>query len=125
MCDAFQTLFQEQEWHDHRHLLLLSEFGVSVQAFIYNDPITIPTTDVKIRAYICSLYVNESVRGHNHGSWALETMENMLRNTYGVDTVEIDWDERDSDLWILEWYKRRGYEEVTQFTHGVALVKRF
>lgn len=103
-------MIQYQHWEDSIRILVTDEqhYG-SVQAFIPNL-IEDKPLDGEADALIYSLWVGEAYRGHEVAKHLMEAVERELKS-YGVKTVAISWDGRDSPQWVLQWYERLGYEK--------------
>lgn len=107
---------QKQEWVDCTRYLFSTE-GASVQLEIYPKP-----TQDGIRAYICRLWVDERYRRQGRAKALLDAAEAMARRE-GMATVSLAWNENDTPVWMLEYYRRRGYEDF-EFGENYVLLKR-
>ena len=94
----------------------------SIQAFIPNRAEDKPL-DGEADALIYSLWVGERHRGREVAKHLMETAERELKRC-GIATVAISWDGRDSPPWVLQWYKRLGYEEKAFDYRCCTLLKR-
>lgn len=117
-------MIQYQHWADSIHILITDEqHHGSVQAFIPVHTKDRPV-DGKADALIYSLWVDEDYRGREVGKVLLEAAERELIN-FGVESVAISFDGRDSPQWVLQWYQRLGYEEVAVGHQCSTLIKHF
>lgn len=64
----------------------------------------------KCDAFIHGFWVCHQAYNHGLGSHLLIAAENLCKGI-GRKTVALRYDDRESEPWVLEWYKRRGYEE--------------
>ena len=79
----------------------------------------IPTEDEKefepfwrdCDAFIYALCVDNVARKHGVGGSLLFAVENQAK-IEGCKTVALRWDDRESEPWVLDWYKRKGYKET-------------
>lgn len=116
-------MIQHQHWEDSIRILVTDELHHgSVQAFIPNL-IEDKPLDGEADALIYSLWVGEAHRGREVAKHLMETVERELKS-YGVKTVAISWDGRDSPQWVLQWYERLGYEKKAFDYRCCTLLKR-
>ncbi|MCF0203306.1 MAG: GNAT family N-acetyltransferase [Bacteroidaceae bacterium] len=73
-------------------------------------------------AVIWNLCVHESCRGERYGRQMLADAELRARQ-HGAKTAYLEWDGRDSAKWVLDWYRRSGYEEAA-FGENYELLKK-
>ena len=97
---------QKQTWHT-RTLYLLTTEGGSCQLDIYPDE----HVENGVKAYIHNLWVVDEFRKGGTANYLMNTAEELARRE-GVDAVYLECDSRDTPRWVLEWYGRRGYDEV-------------
>nr|DAU40883.1 MAG TPA: Putative acetyltransferase [Caudoviricetes sp.] len=116
-------MIQFQHWEDSIRILVTDEqhYG-SIQAFIPHRTEDKPL-DGEADALIYSLWVGERHRGCEVAKHLMEAVEMALKR-YGIETVAISWDGRDSPPWVLQWYKRLGYEEKAFDYKCCTLLKR-
>lgn len=116
-------MIQFQHWEDSIRILVTDEqhYG-SIQAFIPHRTEDKPL-DGEADALIYSLRVGERHRGCEVAKHLMEAVEKALKR-YGIETVAISWDGRDSPPWVLQWYKRLGYEEKAFDYKCCTLLKR-
>ncbi|MBD5306540.1 MAG: GNAT family N-acetyltransferase [Bacteroides sp.] len=97
---------QKQTWYTRTLYLLTTECG-NCQLDIYPDG----HVDGGVKACIHNLWVEEECRKSGAATALMNTAEELARRA-GVDAVYLEWDSRDTPRWVLEWYRRRGYDEV-------------
>ena len=116
-------MIQFQHWEDSIRILVTDEqhYG-SIQAFIPHRTEDKPL-DGEADALIYSLWVGERHRGCEVAKHLMEAVEKALKR-YGIETVAISWDGRDSPPWVLQWYNRLGYEEKAFDYKCCTLLKR-
>lgn len=101
-------MVQRQYWKDSIRRLITDERNHgSVQVFISNRTEDKPL-DGDADALIYSLWVDEAYRGRGVAKHLIEKAETELKS-YGIFTVAISWDGRDSPPRVLQWYERLGY----------------
>lgn len=102
-------MIQHQYWNDSIRILITDEQNHgSVQVFVPKRTEDKPL-DGDADALIYSLWVDEAYRGHEVAKHLMEIVERELKR-FGIWTVAISWDGRDSPLWVLHWYERLGYK---------------
>lgn len=116
--DIDRTLrIHEQKW-SNTHRWIISTEEASIQLEIYPEP----RGEDKIKAYIWALWVAPSARKKGIATELLSKAEEIAK-AQGEPFVWLEWDDADSDRFVLEWYQRNGYEEVAFGTHNVLLRK--
>jgi ribosomal protein S18 acetylase RimI-like enzyme len=116
-------MIQYQHWEDSIRILVTDELHHgSVQVFIPKHTEDKPL-DGEADALIYSLWVGEAHRGREVAKHLMEAVERELKS-YGVKTVAISWDGRDSPQWVLHWYERLGYEGKAFDYRCCTLLKR-
>jgi len=73
-------------------------------------------------ALLWSLSVDPEFRDLGLGTALLEEAEYLCRGR-AVKRIVLDWDERNSEKWVLHWYKRLGFTELQSNPYGVTLTK--
>lgn len=68
-------------------------------------------------AFIHGFWVYERARNKGLGTCLLDSVEKLCENL-NCKTVGLRCGDRESEPWVLEWYKRRGYEEKFQEGDG-------
>lgn len=116
-------MIQYQHWEDSIRILVTAEqhYG-SIQVFIPHRAEDRPL-DGEADALIYSLWVGERHRDREVAKHLMETAEMELKRC-SIATVAISWDGRDSPPWVLQWYKRLGYEEKAFDYRCCTLLKR-
>lgn len=95
-------MIQHQHWEDSIRILVTDEqHHGTIQAFIPNRAEDRPLNG-EADALIYSLWVDEVYRGREVAKHLMEAVEKELKY-YGVETVAISWDGRDSPQWVLHW----------------------
>ncbi len=116
-------MIQHQHWKDSTRILVTDEqHHGSIQAFIPHHTEDKPL-DGEADALIYSLWVDEAHRSREVAKHLMEVAEKELKY-YGIETVAISWDGRDTPQWVLQWYKRLGYEEKAVGHQCSTLLKR-
>lgn len=109
-------IVQRQVWHDYTKYLIADGYG-SVQVGLYDKEQSFGGT-----AFIYGLYVCPSYRGNHLGEALLDQAEFCAKHA-GHKSVFLEWEEKDSPKWVLEWYLRLGYKEVESDKQGCLLKK--
>lgn len=73
-------------------------------------------------AYVWNLHVAEPCRGRGYGRALLSAAYDVARLA-GCRTVTLEWDERDTPRWVLDWYVRQGFDE-REFGRGCAFMAK-
>lgn len=100
-------MIQKQTWKDEIRILITDEqnYG-SVQ-------VSIPCYDSKISgkadALIYALYVDSGCRERGIATKLLQSAERQAKLN-GVQTIGIEFDKDESDIFVLNWYLRSGYK---------------
>ena len=68
-------------------------------------------------AFIYALFVGDIIRKNCMGGALLNAAEGKAKKQ-GCKTVALRWDDRESEPWVLDWYKRKGYEEIREEEDG-------
>lgn len=77
----------------------------------------------KKEATIWNLCVDERFRKHGFGHALLEE---ALRDveSYRCESVTLEWKAVDTDGWVLDWYKRKGFKVVGGHYGGCVLLQK-
>lgn len=110
---------QTQTWHTLTRHILISDHG-TVQLELYNEP----KGSLKVEAYIWALWIDAPHRRKKAGTYLLDYAERMAKNA-GYPCVFLEWCPLDTPEYVLEWYKRNGYEEVAYNDDNKLLRKVF
>jgi ribosomal protein S18 acetylase RimI-like enzyme len=108
---------QTQNWHDQTRVILFTK-NASVQLELYTQP----RGDYGVTAYIWALWVNPSFRRRGHATALLYRAEKIARENNRKE-VYLEWAAKDTPVDILQWYNRRGYQEV-EFDDDKVLLKK-
>lgn len=120
---------QMQDWYHVRRCLLSEILKSEVYGSLHLD---IPKQHAKesdpfwkdCDAFIWSLYVDDCARKAGVARKMIKEAE-VVCVMYGCLTVGLRWNDRESEPWVLDWYKRSGYKEkrVEEDGHAHFLVK--
>lgn len=97
----------EQKWRN-THRWVISTDEASIQLEIYPEP----RGDDRVKAYIWALWVDPHFRGKGIATELLHKAEEIAK-AEGEPYVWLDYNKADSDQFVLDWYKRQGYDEVS------------
>lgn len=112
-----------QQWYqEHRILIVDGIHRSSVQVSIPDKNADDNRIEGKADALIYALWVDEPYRKQGVARKLLETAERESKKM-GCKTVCLEWDRRESDVWVLRWYERLGYNEKEFGRHSSLLVK--
>ena len=126
---TFRSLFtkasyQKQDWCHVRRYLVSEVMALDVYGTLHLD---IPQQHEKENdpfwkdcdAFIWALFVDGCAR-------KMGIARKMMREAEALcimekcTTVGLLWDDRESEPWVLDWYKRKGYEEIRVESDGHA-----
>lgn len=107
----------EQKWRN-THRWVISTDEASIQLEIYPEP----RGDDRVKAYIWALWVEPTARKKGTATALLRKAEEIAK-AQGEPFVWLEWEDADSDRFVLEWYQRNGYEEVAFGQHNSLLRK--
>lgn len=98
-------MIQEQHWLNcYRILIVDDEHHGSVMIDIpFNKK------DIQADAYLWSLWVDKPYRKHGVAKRLIETAVNESKKR-GCKTMSLNWDCRESETWVPEWYDRLGFQ---------------
>lgn len=120
----FKASYQMQDWY-HVHRYLISEVLMrDVYGTLHLD---IPKQHEKENdpfwkdcdAFLWALFVDYVARNTGLAKKMMREAETLCVME-GCRTVGLRWDDRESESWVLDWYKRMGYEEVRVESDGHA-----
>lgn len=112
-----------QQWYqEHRILIVDGIHRSSVQVSIPDKNADDNRIEGKADALIYALWVDEPYRKQGVARKLLETAERESKKM-GCKTVCLEWDRRESDVWVLRWYELLGYNEKEFGRHSSLLVK--
>ena len=69
--------------------------------------------------FLYALYVDTYARNHSIAKNMLAAAESVCQYE-DCKTIGLRWDDRESESWVLDWYKRMGYEEIRVESDGHA-----
>ena len=116
--------YQLQDWYHVRRCLISEVWKGNVYGTLHLD---IPKQHEKesdpfwkdCDAFIWALFVDECARKDGIARKMMSEAEDMC-GMYSCFTVGLRWDDRESEHWVLDWYKRRGYKEIRTEEDGHA-----
>lgn len=125
----FKASYQIQDWYHVRRYLISEVMMLDVYGTLHLD---IPKQNEKENdpfwkdcdAFVWALFVDDIARNNGLAKKMMREAE-ALCVMEGCRTVGLRWDDRESESWVLDWYKRIGYEEirVEEDGHAHFLVK--
>ena len=125
----FKVSYQIQDWYHVRRYLISEVMMLDVYGTLHLD---IPKQNEKENdpfwkdcdAFVWALFVDDIARNNGLAKKMMREAE-ALCVMEGCRTVGLRWDDRESESWVLDWYKRIGYEEirVEEDGHAHFLVK--
>lgn len=116
--------YQLQDWYHVRRCLISEVWRGNVYGTLHLD---IPKQHEKesdpfwkdCDAFIWALFVDECAREDGIARKMMSEAEDMC-GMCSCFTVGLRWDDRESEPWVLDWYKRRGYKEIRTEEDGHA-----
>ena len=125
----FKASYQIQDWYHVRRYLISEVMMLDVYGTLHLD---IPKQNEKENdpfwkdcdAFVWALFVDDIARNNGLAKKRMREAETLCVIA-GCRTVGLRWDDRESESWVLDWYKRIGYEEirVEEDGHAHFLVK--
>ena len=125
----FKVSYQIQDWYHVRRYLISELLMFDVYGTLHLD---IPKQHEKNNdpfwkdcdAFLWALFVDGIARNTGLAKKMMREAETLCLMA-GCRTVGLRWDDRESESWVLDWYKRMGYEEirVEEDGHAHFLVK--
>lgn len=110
---------QRQEWGDYDRYLFATD---SAYGSIQLDVSDIPDANTNADAYVYALWVNKEQRKKGIATALLKRAEEKAKQC-GCKRIALYWDRRESERYVLNWYKRQGYREHGFNEYQVFLVK--
>lgn len=116
--------YQLQDWYHVRRCLISEVWRGNVYGTLNLD---IPKQHEKesdpfwkdCDAFIWALFVDECARKDGIARKIMREAEETC-GMYSCFTVGLRWDDRESEPWVLDWYKRIGYKEIRVESDGHA-----
>ena len=116
--------YQLQDWYHVRRCLISEVWRGNVYGTLHLD---IPKQHEKesdpfwkdCDSFIWALFVDECARKDGIARKMMSEAEDMC-GMCSCFTVGLRWDDRESEPWVLDWYKRRGYKEIRTEEDGHA-----
>lgn len=120
----FKASYQIQDWYHVRRYLISGVLMLDVYGTLHLD---IPKQHEKENdpfwkdcdAFVWALFVDCIVRNTGLAKKMMREAETLCVMA-GCRTVGLRWDDRESEPWVLDWYKRMGYEEIRVESDGHA-----
>lgn len=120
----FKASYQIQDWYHVRRYLISEVLMLDVYGTLHLD---IPKQHEKENdpfwkdcdAFVWALFVDCIVRNTGLAKKMMREAETLCVMA-GCRTVGLRWDDRESEPWVLDWYKRMGYEEIRVESDGHA-----
>lgn len=102
-------MIQIQDWESSQKIVVVDEnHHGTVQVEV---PKSGPYKDEYYQYADCAIYnlwVDEKYRKQGTARLLIETAEREAKKL-GCKSVQLEWDDKGSKLFVLEWYKRLGY----------------
>lgn len=124
IAPKFRVDYQRQSWY-HVDRVLIS---MVLFRYIYGScQLDMPKPHEKetepfwqdCDAFLYALYVDTCARRHSLAKTMLAAAESVCQYE-DCKTIGLRWDDRESEPWVLGWYKRMGYEEIRVESDGHA-----
>lgn len=117
--------YQLQDWYHVRRCLISEVWRGNVYGTLNLD---IPKQHEKesdpfwkdCDAFIWALFVDECARKDGIARKMMREAEETCGMYSSCFTVGLRWDDRESEPWVLDWYKRIGYKEIRVESDGHA-----
>ena len=118
----FKASYQIQDWYHVRRYLISEVLGLDVYGTLHLD---IPKKHEKENdpfwkdcdAFLWALFVDDIARNTGLAKKMMREAETLCLMA-GCRTVGLRWDDRESESWVLDWYKRIGYKEIRVESDG-------
>ena len=112
----FKVSYQIQDWYHVRRYLISELLMFDVYGTLHLD---IPKQHEKNNdtfwkdcdAFLWALFVDGIARNTGLAKKMMREAETLCLMA-GCRTVGLRWDDRESESWVLDWYKRIGYKEI-------------
>lgn len=120
----FKVSYQIQDWYHVRRYLISELLMFDVYGTLHLD---IPKQHEKgndpfwkdCDAFLWALFVDGIARNTGLAKKMMREAETLCLMA-GCRTVGLRWDDRESEPWVLDWYKRIGYKEIRVESDGHA-----
>ena len=118
----FKASYQIQDWYHVRRYLISEVLGLDVYGTLHLD---IPKQHEKENdpfwkdcdSFLWALFVDGIARNTGLAKKMMREAETLCLMA-GCRTVGLRWDDRESEPWVLDWYKRIGYKEIRVESDG-------
>jgi ribosomal protein S18 acetylase RimI-like enzyme len=98
-------IIQTQKWNDKDIVIAMEKDGFAAgQMMLYKEVQNFGGT-----AWIWDLWTDPVDRNKGMASMVLHNLEAIAKRD-GHKSVFLEWELKNSERWVLEWYERRGYE---------------
>lgn len=119
---TFKVSYQIQDWYHVRRYLISEVLMLDVYGTLHLD---IPKQHEKENdtfwkdcdAFLWALFVDGIARNNGLAKKMMREAETLCLMA-GCRTVGLRWDDRESESWVLDWYKRIGYKEIRVESDG-------
>ena len=118
----FKVSYQIQDWYHVRRYLISEVLMLDVYGTLHLD---MPKQHEKNNdpfwkdcdAFLWALFVDGIARNTGLAKKMMREAETLCLMA-GCRTVGLRWDDRESESWVLDWYKRIGYKEIRVESDG-------
>lgn len=118
----FKASYQIQDWYHVRRYLISEVLMLDVYGTLHLD---IPKQHEKENdpfwkdcdAFVWALFVDDIARNTGLAKKMMREAETLCVMA-GCRTVGLRWNDRESESWVLDWYKRIGYKEIRVESDG-------
>lgn len=116
-------MIQIQDWESSQKIIIVDEINHgTVQVEI---PKPGPYKDEYYQYADCAIYnnlwVDEKYRKRGTARLLMETAEREAKKL-GCKSVQLEWNDKDTEVFVLEWYKRLGYHVKASNENGLLLL---
>lgn len=104
----------KQEWATlTRYIISCTEGTITLEIY--------PTDEVHM--FICNLSVEPEYRRQGVTTELLRRAEEIAKE-YRYYNVYLDWDERDTERFVYDWYLRNGYKDIAPYGEHARLLRK-
>lgn len=114
-------MIQEQKWGDFTRVLVVDEenHGSVIVKIPHSDELK---AESSADAILYALYVDEPYRHKGVAKQLMEMAEAKARNMH-CKTIALEWDRREAEQWVFNFYERSGYVEKEFGRYNALMVK--
>ena len=120
MSKGYHTRQHRSEWNDSTNIFL-SLFSDTTHTQCGIIVIRLFKGNNEGKAYLWNLHIDSEHRGKGNGRTLLHEAIDIARQA-GCNKVTLEWDIRDSEQWVFDWYVREGFDEK-EFGRKCALMQ--